>query len=407
MGMSFQAIEIEINSKCNRTCWYCPNSNNKRLEEGEMEVDLFIKLMEQLQSIDYKGRVSYHFYGEPLLCSHLDLFVELTKKYLPDAYLKLYSNGDYLNDDKIVRLINEGIDEFVLTKHVGNSNYFYDYEINKLPFVIKKRITYRNHEEIESDYTNRGGLVKAGRKETFIDMPCERPNHLIIVTLQGNILPCCEDYMQQEVMGNIRKQHIIDIWNSKKYIEFRENLTKGKREISSVCRNCNSINKKWDEEQQRIGTKNIMLDIILQKDIDQNAHNVIILGIVDYFVRNFYMKKEVCTDNDIEPSGLLEKYGIVERGESSINDIIIYIRSALSHHYPTVLLNRGENKYFLFWGIDENKKVISTIGQFDNNEFISKHVTFSEIYQLYNAARQCNLDRNDDIIWEYFLGHYE
>ena len=60
-------IEIEINHDCNRACAYCPNSSLKRKNQGQMSERLFLRLLGQLKEIGYRGRISYHFYNEPLL----------------------------------------------------------------------------------------------------------------------------------------------------------------------------------------------------------------------------------------------------------------------------------------------------------------------------------------------------
>lgn len=47
------AIEIEINSDCNLSCAYCPNSKSERVEKGHMKPEVFETLMKQLQSHRY------------------------------------------------------------------------------------------------------------------------------------------------------------------------------------------------------------------------------------------------------------------------------------------------------------------------------------------------------------------
>ena len=53
----FKAVELEINSLCNRTCSYCPNATSKR-PKGNMSRDLFEKIIGELASMDFDGRVS-------------------------------------------------------------------------------------------------------------------------------------------------------------------------------------------------------------------------------------------------------------------------------------------------------------------------------------------------------------
>ena len=99
------AVEIEINSDCNMACPYCPNSKAERVEKGRMEKSLFIEILNQLKSIEYNGRISYHFYNEPTLSPDLEEFVSLTKEYLPNARIDLFSNATLLDKNKIATKI--------------------------------------------------------------------------------------------------------------------------------------------------------------------------------------------------------------------------------------------------------------------------------------------------------------
>lgn len=233
----FCNVEIEINSECNRKCWYCPNHDHVRKERGEMKEKIFIEVMNQLQKQDYSDRITYHFYGEPLLCSKLDKYVQITKKMLPDAYPILFTNGDFLTRERLERLLKEGIQYFIVTQHVGWKNHFSElYEI--LPTFLKERVYFRTYHEIA--YNNRGGMIDMHEqgKEMFSD-PCTLPSTMIQITVNGNVLPCCNDYEQFNCMGNILEESLENIWNSKKYLDFREKLLQGQRQIYIPCQNCN------------------------------------------------------------------------------------------------------------------------------------------------------------------------
>ena len=118
-----KAVEIEINSQCNRACVYCPNVSEKRDEIGEMKAEVFSRILAELKNINYKGRVSFSFYNEPLLCSKLNEFTKLLKTTLPETTLILYTNGTLLTQQRVLELIGYGVDRFIVTKHKGEENY--------------------------------------------------------------------------------------------------------------------------------------------------------------------------------------------------------------------------------------------------------------------------------------------
>src|SRR6056297_2984473 len=63
----FVSINLETFAHCNRECDFC--FNNKRFEQrekGQMSFELWKKIIDELAELDFKGRISPHFYGEPL-----------------------------------------------------------------------------------------------------------------------------------------------------------------------------------------------------------------------------------------------------------------------------------------------------------------------------------------------------
>lgn len=240
----FSLIEIEINHSCNLACSYCPNANHERIEKGEMSTQQFLKIIGQLKDIEYSGLVSFHFYNEPLLCSKLNEFTEILKQYLPKTRLQIYSNGLFLNLERTMELFALGVDYFIITKHEMIKNDFvFDKTYEALSEELKKKVVYKNYQDIELN--NRGGLIphlSENKEKDFSEFPCMIANLFTVITIKGNVLPCYEDFNQSEVMGNINDNHIQEIWNSGKYMEFREVLRKKRKNSKSeLCKNCNNF----------------------------------------------------------------------------------------------------------------------------------------------------------------------
>ncbi|MBU1121026.1 radical SAM protein, partial [Candidatus Micrarchaeota archaeon] len=92
----FDAVEIETNTECNRKCVNCPNFLFER-EKGLMETNLYKKIINELSETKYNGRLSPHFYNEPLLDKRLLLLMSYTRDKLPEAFICVYTNGDLLD----------------------------------------------------------------------------------------------------------------------------------------------------------------------------------------------------------------------------------------------------------------------------------------------------------------------
>jgi radical SAM protein with 4Fe4S-binding SPASM domain len=241
----FKAVEIEINSACNMACSYCPNSVDERIEQGEMSVELYELLMNQLVEMGFVGRISYDFYNEPMMCTNFDLFVKMTKKYLPDSRLVIYSNGSFLTPKRFEEAVANGVHSFIITKHEGVKKLAFDKTYAGLSEEQKKIVKYQHHTDLEQEnkLTNRGGVLEGVGPESIPNLlPCYIPSSMLTVSVKGNVIPCFEDFYQKNMMGNIQDKHLKDIWNDEHYQEHRYQLRKCQRHKYSPCDKCNRLN---------------------------------------------------------------------------------------------------------------------------------------------------------------------
>ena len=236
---SIKAVEIEINSNCNKACSYCPNLEQKRIEKGNISEELFEKILLELKNIEFKGRISFRFFNEPLLSDKIELHSMRVKSILPHCKILIYTNGTLLSSKKFYDLIKSGVDYLVVTKHEGESSeYLFEKTIEELPLDVSSRyIKFQNFSSLK--LTNRGGLIKLPLEQIPHQLPCTIPINMITITNQGSVLPCFEDYHQKNQMGNIAISTLKEIWNSEKYVLFRKKLSLGLRSDYSVCSKCN------------------------------------------------------------------------------------------------------------------------------------------------------------------------
>src|SRR5947209_6778178 len=109
-------VEIEVGVRCNRTCSYCPNGTiGPSASSALMELGLYTRVVSQLGEIEFCGRLSFHFYNEPLMRKDLESLVSIARGTLPFAHLVLYTNGDLLTDARYRGLLDAGIDFFIVT----------------------------------------------------------------------------------------------------------------------------------------------------------------------------------------------------------------------------------------------------------------------------------------------------
>lgn len=234
------AIEIEINSHCNLSCTYCPNADFERIEKGFMSPTQYEHIMKDLQKNNYSGRISYHFYNEPTLSPHLNDFVLMTKKYLPNAKAILFTNGLDLDAEKINQLSASGLDSFIITEQMKTNLANIDEASLEVSEDVKSKIKKKSFKKLY--FTNRGGILENVGKKMILPLtiPCFIPRSVMVITVKGNVIPCYEDFFQKHVMGNVFEKNITTIWTSEKYVTFRNELKKGNRALFEVCRDCNN-----------------------------------------------------------------------------------------------------------------------------------------------------------------------
>lgn len=223
-------VELEVCSRCNRRCSYCPVSLNPMPPvPARMPDPVFLRTVDQLAQVSFAGRISYHLYNEPLLRTDLARLVSIVDDQLPDALQVLNTNGDLLDDRRYAALRRAGIDYFYVTRHSPG-----DYPAR--PFQV-----VQNWQDLT--LTNRGGklahLPMPGARAART--PCFAPAEMLIITVTGDVLLCYEDADRDHVMGNLMQTSLADIWNSEKFRTYRHRLSRGDRSVDAMCMKCSNL----------------------------------------------------------------------------------------------------------------------------------------------------------------------
>lgn len=232
----FNSVEIETTTICNRKCDYCPNSTVGR-PRGFMDEKLFYKIIDELSALEYSGRISPHFYGEPLMDKRIVGFVGYMRKKLPAAHIKLFTNGDLLTYDLFNELSDAGVDIFRIAQHSEKPSETITDTLNRLDKeTVKNRIEYVKYHNNKNILMNRGGLIRTYGHKFFKKTDCELASGLTIDYL-GNCVLCCNDYLSRYVFGNLKNESIMDVWNKKGYKIIRSKIECGIWPYD-ICRVC-------------------------------------------------------------------------------------------------------------------------------------------------------------------------
>jgi len=230
----FSYIEFQTITTCNRKCSFCPVSFNPQ-EDKLMSMELIEKLLAELKSINYSGWISPHLYGEPLLDKRLVEIVSRIRKYLPNAYIVIYSNGDLMFPKVFRELVKNGADKFIISQYDDKKSNAMKELFNTIDKNEKNLINYTLVND-ESILSNRGGLVDV--ENQVIEKKCDIKT--ITLHADGQVVMCANDYFGKNKFGDLNKEKLLDIWFKPNFVKLRKNLRKGIFQ-TKVCKNCKNI----------------------------------------------------------------------------------------------------------------------------------------------------------------------
>lgn len=219
-------VEVEIGTRCNLSCSYCPNSVRTLEKNRWITPYLFESILDQLAEMGFRGRFSFHLYNEPLLHKGLESLVSQVCLKLPAARPVLFTNGIGLSDARHRSLTDAGVAHFVVTRH-------------RAAAAVPPRSNQTLLVPEQLRLTNRGGIMNP--LSAPLTSPCYAPMEMLVVTSLGEVLLCFEDARKRRVMGNLHERRLAEIWFGEAFREARRSLVTGRRDqISDLCALCDN-----------------------------------------------------------------------------------------------------------------------------------------------------------------------
>ena len=280
-----EIIEYQPYSICNANCSYCPvGALNRQLHvKGEpIKDEILLKLINDSKGMNIK-RISPHLNCEPLLAKNLPHQINLWKKAHPNAKISLSSNCVFLTNDKLLELVEAGLDELEC-HYMGVNKSFHEKAMktnfDKVThniinaFKLKKKRNLKinmyifshrmkgatlnewyefanKFKAIGAEFTlgplwNRAGYygsefknIKTGIIKSFNPHPCQKPHNQLAVEANGEVVLCSLDYGHDIKIGNIMNESVESIWNNKIMNKYRDGQNKpeklAKLDLCSTC----------------------------------------------------------------------------------------------------------------------------------------------------------------------------
>ena len=244
-------IEISESGTCNRKCSFCPRSDPDWKDVKEfISNDLVDKLCDELSEFDYHGLIIISGFVEPLLDKNIFNIISKFRKKLPKSKIEITTNGDVLNISRIKKLFASGLTSFYISVYDGPEDEKRFIKMCKDAGIPEEKYKIRARYLPESQdfgitLANRGGSMEnaeyaiASIKEP-LKKPCYYPSYNFFLDYNGDVLICSHDWGKKQIVGDFKKQKLLDIWLGDKFVEARKELSKSNRS-RSPCNKCDVI----------------------------------------------------------------------------------------------------------------------------------------------------------------------
>ncbi len=269
-------IAVEVSNYCNLNCIMCAHDKLTRMK-GTMNILLYKKVIDEIVRVNPYTRLWLDFYGEPLL-QKFKLFYMIDyarKKGLKN--ISLNSNATLLDEESAEMLLDSGIgflsfdcDGFSKEVYEGirigakrdtvysNIEYILNRKIErglKRPIIeIKIMEMKQNQHEIQQVlryWKNRGawtcvrrliswgGNVDVDMHMSDIDrVACGNAVGILPITWDGKVPLCVMDVDAKFPVGDVNKESIKDIWQSRNETLVKKHLKHQWDDLPVICKKC-------------------------------------------------------------------------------------------------------------------------------------------------------------------------
>lgn len=286
-------LQIDITGFCNLDCPMCPQSVRGQIKEkGTMDFSLYKKIVDSAEEFGI-FTVLLVLTGEPFL--HRNIFDMISYAKAKGLKASTSTNCTLLTPSISKRIIESGLDEIILSFDTVKRELYEEYRrgarfdtvfsnvINflelrnkmkrKKPFVVMVNLQAYDSDKprpkIESDFfkifskydvwimpkyfSNWSGIMKNDRDLSYSERGigresvyslCETIYHRLVVSWDAKVLSCCNDFTRSQIVGDLSKQSVKEVWNSQDFINLRRKLSKREYQEFPLCKNCGVLRKR-------------------------------------------------------------------------------------------------------------------------------------------------------------------
>jgi radical SAM protein with 4Fe4S-binding SPASM domain len=113
-----------------------------------------------------------------------------------------------------------------------NNKDLYEYALSQYPDKI-----LHYDRTVYMDWVSRAGHIAQYAKSPVKGF-CDLPNYALYINPAGKVLSCCHDFDEENVVGDLTRQTIKQVWYGLEFNTFRRRLNRGDRSVSELCNRC-------------------------------------------------------------------------------------------------------------------------------------------------------------------------
>lgn len=276
-------VYVEPSGFCNLKCKFCvQKTDGKTLKKDLMSKELFLKMIDDISEFPQKIKLlRVCGNGEPLMNKNIIEMLKYAKKKNVAEKFEMITNGILLNDfliEKLPKFLNrlvisiEGLspeDYWQTSRAKINFQKLIDNVENLYSKKGKCSIHIKIHNKAVSSESQKKKFLEIfedkcdqiyienlvpmwPQLETdyFIDefrwgggkvvkrLVCAQIFKGIQVQADGQVVPCCVDWKRVNILGDINKNSLLEIWKGKKLKDLQIKHLSFKKDKTKPCRDC-------------------------------------------------------------------------------------------------------------------------------------------------------------------------
>ena len=293
------ALSIEPTTACNLGCPECPSGLKQfSRKTGNLSLKLNKKIIDELKG--HLSYINYYFQGEPYI--NPNFFELISYANSKNIFCATSTNGHFLNDENCQKTVNSGLKRLIISIDGNDQKTYQVYRKNgkyekvlegaknilkwkkklnsNYPHVIFQFLVVKTNEHLVDkmkeltknlgvdelriktaqvyNFKNGNSLIPENEKysryiknkngeyqlkNNFYNR-CWRMWSSAVITVNGELVPCCFDKDAVHKMGDLKISSFSKIWNSKVYNSFRNQIFLDRSQIE-ICKNCSEGSKVW------------------------------------------------------------------------------------------------------------------------------------------------------------------